>query len=506
MEMERIEYRDAAQILAKDAGIELKQYQTTSPEKREKEGNEKEKYKLMMRIAQQYFVEELHKNAASLQYLHEKRQLTDETIKAWWLGYAPEWSFGLPKLLMSKWFTTEDCISIGLAKKWQTGDLYWFYRNRITFPIHDHMWNLVWFGARAINPEEQPKYLNSSDSPLYDKSKILYWLDQAKSHLKVYEKFVVVEWYMDVIGFSRLWLPIAVATCGTSLTAQHMKLLKRYTANLYFLFDNDPAWIQASQRALKIAYQNDVYPKMLKLPVWYKDIDERANIKPSEEDIAACFDQAEDGFLATVKIQIQSNDMQNPVERKRFLQAVFEVLLYVQDFSILSRYLEIISKHMLMSYDVLFSQFKAFTKTQSMTIAYIRKEQEQLQVSVKDSEPNINTKFHAFFFGSFLKDNDIQDDVLDTIMMLVVEIAEVIWDDAIMNVVSGDVWESQDLLMQAQLWREKHRGTLTPDKKLIDVKRECQKYLHNAMKIISKMQSLNAQEKQDVIKRIQAHR
>jgi DNA primase len=81
MEMEKIEYRDAAQILAKDAGIDLKQYQTKSPEKWEKDGNEKEKYKLMMRIAQQYFVEELQKNAAALQYLHEQRHLSDDIIK-----------------------------------------------------------------------------------------------------------------------------------------------------------------------------------------------------------------------------------------------------------------------------------------------------------------------------------------------------------------------------------------------------------------------------------------
>ena len=178
-------------------------------------------------------------------------------------------------------------------------------------------------------------------------------------------------------------LPIAVGTCGTSLTPQHMKLLKRYTQNIYFLFDNDPAGIAASQRALKIAYQHDVYPKMLTLPGEYKDIDERANVHPSQEDIDARFEVAEDGFLAVVKIQIAANDMQNPVERKRFLQAVFEVLLYVQDFSILSWYLETISKHMSMSYDVLFSQFKSFTKTQSVTLAHIRKEQEVQSGSTK---------------------------------------------------------------------------------------------------------------------------
>lgn len=145
--------------------------------------------------------------------------------------------------------------------------------------------------------------------------------------------------------------------------------------------------------------------------------------------------------------------MQNPVDRKRFLQAMFEVLLYIQDYSILSRYLEALAKHMSMSYDILFSQFKTFTKSQTVVVANIRKEQEVAQKPMKETDTNL---FYAFFYDTFLQDNGIHDSQLEEIMMLVVEVAGIMGDDALLQVVSGEI-ENKDVLSQAQLWRDKHR-------------------------------------------------
>lgn len=212
-----------------------------------------------------------------------------------------------------------------------------------------------------------------------------------------------------------------------------MKLLKRYTPNIYFLFDNDPAGIQAAQRALKIAYQNDMYPKMLRLPDGYKDVDERANIEPSHDEVVRIFDVAVDGFMGSMDMIAKGYDMQNPVDRKRFLQAMFEVLLYVQDFSILSRYLEALAKKMSMSYDILFSQFKSFTKTQTVVVANIRKDQE---VAQKPHKENDTVLFQSFFYDTFLQDHGIHDTGLEELMMLVVEVAGVIGDDTLLQIVS----------------------------------------------------------------------
>lgn len=512
MEMERIDYRDAAQILARDAWIDIKEYQkkyASTPaqqEKREKQWEEKEKYKLMLRVAQQYFLDELAKSQDAKTYLHEKRKLTDDVLQTRGVGYAPDSSFWLPKLLLQKWFSQQDCEQIWLAKKWQSGDLYSFYRNRITFPIFDHIGTLVGFGARAVRPDDQPKYLNSPDSPLYDKSKILYWLDQAKNSIKSYDKLVVVEWYMDVIGAARLvGAPIAVATCGTSLTPQHMKLLKRYTQNIYFLFDNDPAWIQASVRALKIAYQNDMYPKLLSLPSEYKDIDERANARPEQEQIQKFFDDASDGFIGSMEQQARLVDLQNPVERKRFLQMMFEILMYVEDLTILTWYIESLAKHTSINYDILFNQYKTFTKSQTVTLAHYRKEQEQANKKHTEKSEHL---FYSFFYDSFLQENDIKSEKIDEYMMLVVETAGLIGDDALLRVVSGDFSgdEQSSLesdLAQAQLRWETHREWFTADKKSSEIIHHCKQYLQNALRQIIKNTTISQQQKQDLMKRVQ---
>jgi hypothetical protein len=119
-------------------------------------------------------------------------------------------------------------------------------------------------------------------------------------------------------------------------------------------------------------------------------------------------------------VMLTEYDMQNPVDRKRFLQSMFEVLLYVQDFSILSRYLESVSKKISMSYDIIFSQFKTFTKSQTVIVANIRKEQEVSQKISKESDLIL---FQCFFYNTFLQDHNIQDAKLDELMMLVVEVA-----------------------------------------------------------------------------------
>ncbi|MEI7477211.1 MAG: hypothetical protein WCJ81_01355 [bacterium] len=193
-------------------------------------------------------------------------------------------------------------------------------------------------------------------------------------------------------------------------------------------------------------------------------------------------------------------DMGNPVERKRFLQAVFELLLYVQDRTILSRYIESVSKKTGIGYDVLFSQFKNFTKTQSVIVSQNTKAEEQKNIVHKENDL---TLFHAFFYGTWLQQQGIDGEAIDNLMVLVVEVAGIVEDNLLLDIVSGDVSEKHEELLQAQLQREKHWETLTPDKKTVEVTYHCHKYLHDAMKRIIKMTNLSPQEKQDLVKRIQ---
>ncbi len=126
--------------------------------------------------------------------------------------------------------------------------------------------NIVGFSARIVDPNDKPKYLNSAEHKAFQKSQLLYGLNRAKQQIKEHDALFIVEGQMDVIGLARLGYRLGVATCGTSLTQEHLKLIKRYTEHVFLLFDSDEAGQEASLRALSLAYQNNIYPKIIRLP------------------------------------------------------------------------------------------------------------------------------------------------------------------------------------------------------------------------------------------------
>jgi hypothetical protein len=147
-------------------------------------------------------------------------------------------------------------------------------------------------------------------------------------------------------------------------------------------------------RGLKLAYQNDLYPRMLVLPSPHKDVDEWANVAPSPEALEECFSGAQDAFTGIAQRTVRDYDMQSPVERKRFLQSMFDMLVFVQDWTVLSRYLEQLSTLTHISYDLLFGQFKTYSKSQTTILATVRKEQATASQPVKEDDTRL---FHAFF-------------------------------------------------------------------------------------------------------------
>lgn len=204
-EIERIDLWDAVKLLAEREHLNLADYQINSYKDYHKD--EKEKLKRMHKLAQEFFTTKLAENPQALQYLKEKRNLNDETIATFGIGYAPDSFSDLLNFLREKGFTDEDLLQGSLAKKNEKGDVFAFFRNRITFPIYDLMNNVVGFTARVLNPDEMPKYLNSSEHRAFEKGKILYGLSHAKPHIVQEKKVMIVEGQMDVIGLFRLGFP-----------------------------------------------------------------------------------------------------------------------------------------------------------------------------------------------------------------------------------------------------------------------------------------------------------
>lgn len=263
-------------------------------------------------------------------------------------------------MLRSKGFSDADILEASLAKKNTNGGIYAFFRNRITFPIFDTMSNVIGFSARVLNPEDKPKYINSAEHKAFEKSKVLYGLNFAKSAIRSHEKLIIVEGQMDVLGLAKLDFPIGVATSGTSLTEEHIKILKRYTENIYLMFDNDSAGQQATQRALKLFYQQNIFPRIIKLPEESKDIDDLANLPAGKSVFESCLDKAKDGFLYLYEQLYHRLDMTSPIDKQKLINTLFDLILSVNSLTIQEHYKGLLSEKLGFAFEILDAQFKRY--------------------------------------------------------------------------------------------------------------------------------------------------
>lgn len=216
-----------------------------------------------LETATTYFHHQLFKNTnlEILDYLTKRRRLTLETIKQFRLGYSQPSFDELKKYLLSQGFKAEILKSSGLFITKDDGTFYDRFRNRIMFPIFDLQNRVVGFSGRIYEPrletnqdkDQVPKYINTPNTLVYNKSKVLYLLNSAKKTVKENDEIIIVEGNMDAIMSHQVGVTNVIATSGTSLNSDHLSLIKRFTTNIIFSFDNDPAGKLAKERAIKLS-------------------------------------------------------------------------------------------------------------------------------------------------------------------------------------------------------------------------------------------------------------
>ncbi|MBI4824944.1 MAG: DNA primase [Nitrospirae bacterium] len=258
MQHEKIEFKEALRFLAKRAGVTLKM----SSEDAGRSG-EKETILKIQKLALTFFQQNLQKSPIASSYL-EKRGITEEARKLFYLGYAPKSWDALKKYLEGKGFRPEIIVKSGLASKTAKG-YFDMFRHRIIFPIFDLRGDVIAFGGRVMDDSE-PKYLNSPETPVFNKSKALYGLNDAKKHIKEADRILLMEGYLDVIAAHMNGFTNAVAPLGTALTPEHGKLIKRFTDNVIIAFDSDQAGIKASRSAAETLFESGLDIKILSLP------------------------------------------------------------------------------------------------------------------------------------------------------------------------------------------------------------------------------------------------
>ena len=498
-EIERIDFRDAVKLLAEQEHIDVSQYQQVSAYS-QKSQDDKEKLKRMHKLTQDFFVESLKNSQIALDYLHDKRHLDDKLISEFWIWYANDKHYELLNMLRSKWFSDSDLLEASLAKRNANWEIYAFFRNRITFPIYDLMKNVVWFSARVLNPDDAPKYINSAEHKAFEKSKILYGLSHAKQYINTHQKLIVVEWQMDVIWLARLWFPVWVATSGTALTEQHVKILKRHTENLYLLFDNDQAGRQATFRALKLCYAQDIFPKIISLPEWFKDADEIANYENWNQIFQECIDKATDGFLEIFDRLRSSFDMNSPVDKTKLINAMFELIITINSQNSRNEKLEILANKLgYPNSGFLRWQFDNYWKW--WWAIYLSRVQNRMEAEEKyklDKE----ALFISLFFEEYIdKQLWIDSDFLVSLK----EFLDLFWkvdeNSLIVRTRNNNLTEDEILIMnEQQLWREKELWEVEDKSvKVWIIWRTIASVIQEYFKLATKSKNLSDEEKKQLI-------
>lgn len=497
MEYEKIDFMDAVRLIAEEQRLDISEFLKNADKSREF-ADEKEKVKRIHKLTQSFFVDNLKKNDRAMSYLLEDRKLDKKIIGKFGIWYAPDSHYDLIQNLKSKWFNEQDLVQSSLAKKWQT-DYFGFFRNRITFPIFDTRNNIVGFSARVLDPKDQPKYLNSSEHAAFEKSKILYGLNFARSEVKIHDMLILVEWQMDVIALARLWLPIGVATCGTAVTEQHMKLIKRYTENVYILFDNDEAGKNATIRALKIAYKQDIFPKMIVLPDNIKDVDDMANMENGLDLFKDCVSKSKDAFVQIYDLFVQKYDMSSPIDKQKLFNNMFSLILSVDNYTIQEHYKQVLSDKVWLPYEVVSMQFVKYIKWDGKF--EVRKNQNKKDSKSWQADPEI--ALSAIFYNNILEKYIENKDLWSPFLNFVENVAKNSQENLLKK-----VFESKESLLEEdtknldemQLWWDKELSWLNnEEKRLASIKRIVWPFLKQILKQILKDPGLSADTKKNLL-------
>lgn len=325
MEYENFTFGEALKYLADRAGVELPKIEY-SKEVREKAKEKSELLEINKQAAQYYYYQlRTEKGAAGYQYL-SGRGLTEETMRSFGLGYSDKFSDGLYRYLKSKGYKDDRLRESGLFNVDERHGMYDKFWNRVIFPIMDVNNRVIGFGGRVMG-DGKPKYLNSPETKIFDKSRNLYGLNVARKTRKNY--IILCEGYMDVISMHQAGFTNAVASLGTALTSGHASLLKRYTQEVLLLYDSDEAGIRAALRGIPILREAGVNSRVVDLKP-YKDPDEFIK-NMGAEAFEDRLNRASDSFMFRVRIAEGEFPMEEPQGQNRFFERCAEMLLELKD-------------------------------------------------------------------------------------------------------------------------------------------------------------------------------
>ncbi len=353
MEHENLTYVEALRYLAKKYHIEIEE-KAPDPEFLAQQ-NKREAQQVLTNFAGDWFKEQLHKTdegrSVGLSYFRE-RGFTDQIIERFHLGYSPTNRSAFSQAALKKGFKSDVLVDSGLSVD-RNGTLYDRFADRVMFPIHSITGQVIAFGGRTMQKEANiAKYLNSPETALYIKSKVLYGIYQARKAIGQSDSCFLVEGYTDVLSMHQCGIENVVASSGTSLTTDQIRLIKRFTPNLTVLYDGDAAGIKASLRGIDMILAEDMNVKVCLLPDG-EDPDSYARKNTAEKFISFIRENETDFIRFKTKLMLDSTKG-DPIKKAAIVNDIIQSVACIPNMVTRSVYIQECCRMLDMPEDVLY--------------------------------------------------------------------------------------------------------------------------------------------------------
>ena len=353
MDLEQISYPEALKQLAKKYSIEIEE-QELNPEQKAAL-NKRESLYLLNEFAQTYFEDQYKSQLGELvaQAYTRDRKIANESVEKFHIGFLPDVKDGFAKYAIKQGYSKALLQETGLSI-FKDSNVYDRFRDRIIFPIHSLSGRVLGFGGRILKTDKKlAKYVNSPESDVYHKSKVLYGIFQAKRAIAKQDSCILVEGYTDVISFHQSGIEHVVSSSGTALTKEQVRLIKRFTNNLTVIFDGDSAGIKAALRGIDIILENGLNVQVLALPEG-EDPDSFAKKTP-HEDLVLYLEENSKDFIAFKAGVLNEEAKNDPIKKAETIREIITSISKIPDTIKRELYIKECARIMDISEQVLFS-------------------------------------------------------------------------------------------------------------------------------------------------------
>lgn len=383
MQYENYSFTEALRALAQRAGVDLPQMEYSEEARRA--ADLKTRLLAVNKEAAKYYFYQLksERGQAAMKYLKD-RALTDDTIRRFGLGYSNKYADDLYKYLKNLGYEDELLRQSGLVTMDEAKGVYDKFWNRVMYPIMDANNRVIAFGGRVMG-EGTPKYLNSPETPIFEKSRNLYGLNFARGSRK--DCFLLCEGYMDVISLHQAGFTNAVASLGTSLTTQHARILARYTKEVLLTYDSDGAGVKAALRAIPILKEAGISARIVNMRP-YKDPDEFIKALGAQE-YQNRIDNAQNSFFYEIEILQRDYELSDPEQKTRFYNEMAKKLLGFTEELERNNYTQALAEKYMISYESLrklVNRYGAQQETVRLAQETAEREKEETKKRTKPEE------------------------------------------------------------------------------------------------------------------------